>query len=1374
MRLVSRKPPIQIPQLIADRYRVRGLIGQGGMAGVYKVYDISTRRDLALKQLVAKGGSEKQRKIVELFEREYLTLAHLAHPRVVQVYDYGVDGRGPYYTMELLDGTDLRKLSPVPWRRACGLLIDVCSVLSLIHSRKLVHRDISPANIWCTHDGLAKLIDFGAMIPMGPCRQVVGTAAFSAPEMVNLQSLDGRVDLYSLGAALYYTLTGRHAYAARDFKQLRQRWRIKPSVPSTYVKDIPKALDVLTTSLIHLDPQARPTNAAEVIDRLSAIADIKVAGQLKVSQAYLTSPTLVGRDKPLFRLKKRLILSPQRKGSTVVVQGVSGVGRSRFIEACTFEGKLIGATVLRSDASDAQTGDYGVVRSLVKQIIDAFPDTARKELESRVADLRRVLPDLFRQKRRVKLELAEPTADIRARVQSQLCEWFIDLSQSRCLCIAVDDVHRIDEPSAAFLAYLSHQLETHAIVIVVSAETNAPCTAEGALEVLVRNGTVINLKNLSQNKTEQLLASIFGKVPNIDLVSHHLFRISAGIPRDILQLAQHLVDRRAIRFDAGVWLLPDRIDSGDLPDSMAQTLRDRVDMLSYDARHLATHMALSPEENFSFDDCIVLTQRGEVSRVMSSLQELVTAEVLKNEQDRYAFTQRGWANALTPDNNSVDERECHLRLVGLYSRRGNQPLHVVRHLLRAGEQEKALDLLIQFSESTQRVSGDDQEVYHNLVRSLPHGWRDIFTDGIELCEKVKRPKSQIYTLYIRLVGLIRTYDASDTQPFIRLYQMLYRDSGLAFYRELDQTIESDERVKVALKKAQDQYDTAAEADKGLEPIAAIRELVRSSILASGMIAISCDYPFHQSVPSLEPYGSLSPAVDVTNRLLRAVGRRITMRNDLALQKYEQILAMIDKPDRGGLEESYHTHVRYGIKRGLGMIRACMGLEDALLNASELESHPIFEVNAIQIQMLYYTWQGDVERAIHYKKSMELLQIQKSPMDFYEGSYQAREFVAYAIIDDLSSVKFIMNGIDKMAEKYPAWFPTQLYAHGEYHRIRGDYPKAMKKFEEALQLTAAGKHQSWADIAGAYLRTLSALHRYQEGAEKGEKFRALAEREQLGFTGVFIAMPLAMADAMCGNFHKAVVDSEAVIDQLNKTGTTGITLGLAYETRCRIAIRMNDRESYRKYIALCEKQFRRKENPALVARFENVVREAQNAANELYSDRDMISLLLDTDPSSVTQNALEVLEKCKGGDELNRCILDLLIEISRTKGGFLYTMHNDGVRLAANKDSRKPPNDMDEMVRQFVAVESNESADVTMTSLNLESKVGFGTRFAMQTGEQYRPILLAHNTDAGFGITGVAVLLLESEDKFRYPSDVVEIISRFLAESGFTNTLVTVY
>src|SRR5215813_3241303 len=183
------------------------------MGAVYRVHDQRDGRELALKRLMLPKGHE--RTAAELFEREFHTLSELAHPRIIEVYDYGVDAEGAYYTMELLPGQDLRELGKTDWQTACRLLRDVASSLAILHSRKLLHCDVSPRNVRCTADGRAKLLDFGAMAPMGVTRRVLGTPPFIAPEMIQMQALDGRADLYGLGALGYWLLTGRHAYPAR-------------------------------------------------------------------------------------------------------------------------------------------------------------------------------------------------------------------------------------------------------------------------------------------------------------------------------------------------------------------------------------------------------------------------------------------------------------------------------------------------------------------------------------------------------------------------------------------------------------------------------------------------------------------------------------------------------------------------------------------------------------------------------------------------------------------------------------------------------------------------------------------------------------------------------------------------------------------------------------------------------------------------------------------------------------------------------------------------------------------------------------------------------------------------------------------------------
>src|SRR5689334_13822962 len=119
------------PVRVADRYEIEQLLGRGGMAAAYRAFDTATGKRVALKRMLAELTEKKTARTTELFEREFHTLVQLAHPRVVQAFDYGLDEKVPYYTMELLDGGDLHGHTPMRWQDVAFVAYEICSALSL-------------------------------------------------------------------------------------------------------------------------------------------------------------------------------------------------------------------------------------------------------------------------------------------------------------------------------------------------------------------------------------------------------------------------------------------------------------------------------------------------------------------------------------------------------------------------------------------------------------------------------------------------------------------------------------------------------------------------------------------------------------------------------------------------------------------------------------------------------------------------------------------------------------------------------------------------------------------------------------------------------------------------------------------------------------------------------------------------------------------------------------------------------------------------------------------------------------------------------------------------------------------------------------------
>jgi hypothetical protein len=494
---------------VNGRYRDFALLGRGGMGAVYSAYDTVRQQPVALKRLLVDANTRHREERITLFHSEYRTLAELDHPCVIAVYDYGVDAEGPYYTMELLSGSDLSGKAR-PWREACSLVRDVCSSLALLHSRGYVHRDVSPLNVRCTQDGRAKLIDFGAMVPMGVSALTVGTPSCIAPEALTREPLDGRTDLFALGATLYSSLTGHQAFPARTLLELRTLHMRTPRPPSAITSDVPPALDRLVSSLLSIDPIARPRHAAEVMERLTVIADLAPLEQLAVHQAYLNTPALVGRTETTRTLNDAVLRVSESRGGVLRLHAAPGGGRSRMLQAAMTEARLLGLTVLSARASDATLGAYGVLRALLTELRDTVSKT--REALTRAPNLLPILEGT---------EISTDPAT-REAIMKEVTALVATISHGQPMLIAVDDIERSDEPSQAALLSLAATLRRGPVGILYTDSSEANGGDRAALSLLRELSNDHALPPLDEPQTETLLGSVFGHVPNLATLARYV------------------------------------------------------------------------------------------------------------------------------------------------------------------------------------------------------------------------------------------------------------------------------------------------------------------------------------------------------------------------------------------------------------------------------------------------------------------------------------------------------------------------------------------------------------------------------------------------------------------------------------------------------------------------------------------------------------------------------------------------------------------------------------------------------------------------------------------------------------------------------------
>ncbi|MGW3953748.1 Stk1 family PASTA domain-containing Ser/Thr kinase [Streptomyces sp. NPDC004752] len=276
-----------VGQVLDGRYRVDARIAVGGMATVYRALDTRLDRVLALKVMhpaLAADGS-----FVERFIREAKSVARLAHPNVVQVFDQGTDGSYVYLAMEYIAGCTLRDVlrerGALQPRAALDILEPVLAALGAAHRAGFVHRDMKPENVLIGDDGRVKVADFGLVRSVDTVTSttgaVLGTVAYLAPEQIENGTADPRVDVYACGVVLYEILTGQKPHdgdspAVVLYKHLHED--VPP--PSATAPGLARELDELVASATARTPAVRPHDAVALL------------AQVRESRAGLTDEQL--------------------------------------------------------------------------------------------------------------------------------------------------------------------------------------------------------------------------------------------------------------------------------------------------------------------------------------------------------------------------------------------------------------------------------------------------------------------------------------------------------------------------------------------------------------------------------------------------------------------------------------------------------------------------------------------------------------------------------------------------------------------------------------------------------------------------------------------------------------------------------------------------------------------------------------------------------------------------------------------------------------------------------------------------------------------------------------------------------------------------
>lgn len=331
---MSHLPP---GTLIAGKYELEGLLGEGGMGAVYQATNLSIGRRVAIKILHAAVADRED--VRQRFELEARAAAVISHPGIVDVLDMGQTDEGePFIVMEHLEGMTLRSLvkefKALTAEQAVGVMLPVLEALSAAHRAGVIHRDVKPANIFvCARPQVVKLLDFGVS-RFGPSSGLthagaaVGTPRYMAPEQVLGESdLGPEADLYSVGAVLYFLLSGKLPHGSgSDMALLARTLHDTPAPLASLTTGLSPALCTLVDSLLLKDRAQRPRDANVVRQALkesvpntdlTALFDAAV----RTARAYALAPTPSGSAPGLVRRATPAVSRPSSPGAPAKAAG---------------------------------------------------------------------------------------------------------------------------------------------------------------------------------------------------------------------------------------------------------------------------------------------------------------------------------------------------------------------------------------------------------------------------------------------------------------------------------------------------------------------------------------------------------------------------------------------------------------------------------------------------------------------------------------------------------------------------------------------------------------------------------------------------------------------------------------------------------------------------------------------------------------------------------------------------------------------------------------------------------------------------------------------------------------------------------------------
>ncbi|MEO6773009.1 MAG: protein kinase [Kofleriaceae bacterium] len=539
------------------RFELKQVLGAGSMGLVYEAYDHERAMSVALKTVHALDADALYR-----LKTEFRARADLEHRNLVRLGELLHDDGHWFFTMELVEGWPFLDwvrsaaigVSPAEAPRAIELRLRDCvrqlaSGLDKIHRTGKVHRDLKPSNVLVTAKGRVVILDFGLVSDVAPSQRsagydVVGTAAYMAPEQARTPQVGPAADSYSVGVMMYEALAGGLPFDGAPLEILIRKQQEDPPPPP------PSELASLCMELLSRDAEARPT-AASIVARLTARA---------VTEER--PPAFVGRATELGLLDTALDEVTAGATVTVVIEGESGIGKSALVRSFgerveeRRQTTLMFAGRCYERESVPFKGIDGVVDALARELLRRHPVDVALLLTDEVEALARVFPVLRRVPAIARMRVPRPASpvELRSRAFRGLRALLGALASAAPIVMVIDDVQWAGTDSIALLRDIVHPPHAPRMLVIVTRrrDAGAPLDLPGTVRTIA-------LDRLSAEEGRELVALI---APDREREAAALVDDANGHPMFLQELARHanVPGTGAARFEDALWARISRME----------------------------------------------------------------------------------------------------------------------------------------------------------------------------------------------------------------------------------------------------------------------------------------------------------------------------------------------------------------------------------------------------------------------------------------------------------------------------------------------------------------------------------------------------------------------------------------------------------------------------------------------------------------------------------------------------------------------------------------------------------------------------------------------------------------------------------------------